>query len=64
MKFLQAFATEMTDHKTVTVGRDVWKSSGQNLVLKQVHLKQIAQDHIFISGWFKVRLNGTLGNLI
>lgn len=54
----------MTDHKTVTVGRDVWKSSGQNLVLKQVHLKQIAQDHIFISGWFKVRLNGTVGNLI
>ena len=54
----------MTGHRKVDVGRGVWRSSGRKLVLKQVHLKQIAQDHIFIKGWFKVGLDGTLGNLI
>lgn len=64
LKFLQVFATEMTDHKKFDVGTYVWRSSDQNPLLKQVHLKQIAQDHIFIKGWFRVKLDGTLGNLI
>lgn len=63
LKFLQVFATEMTDYRKVDVSRGVWRSSGQKLVLKHVHVKQ-NEDHIFIKGLFEVRLDEALGKLI
>lgn len=34
------------NHRMVEVGRDLYRSSGPNPLLKQGHLKPVAQDHV------------------
>ena len=44
------------NHRMVEVGRDLWRSSGPNPLLKQGHLEPVAQDHVqmafeYLQGW-------------
>lgn len=47
------------NHKMVEVGRDSWKSSDPTPLLKQGHLKQLAEDHIQMSLSYFHRLTVT-----
>lgn len=44
------------NNRIAEVGRDLWKQSGPNHLLKQNHLQQVAQNHLqmvfkFLQGW-------------
>ena len=50
-------------HRMVEVGRDLWRSSGPTSLLKQGHLKLVAQDHVQmdfedLQGWRLHNLSG------
>ena len=38
--------TESQNHRMVEAERDLWRSSGPTLLLKQGHLEPAAQDHV------------------